>query len=335
MYQPGFAVYITLGHMTRYLDTLPQPWTRAQLEAALFKSHSDVRLSIAETPGGKLWRALQDLDDSVWIFQASTTELLDEISLFGERSKNPTFWHEAHGSEAETHTRAVKRKVFNCTSALMALVDHARHFQRATPVSGYDERLKADFSTPGLHDFLKSLRNYNVHWRIAQTNWVIEHDLKVHSRETRFRVSKAELLMWDGWTASAKDFIARASDTVDVYDVFSTYRKHVQSFYAWHHGSVLDQFHAVLRPYLDYKRIYEGLLKKYNWNLVLSHVPKTANPFQYLRQYLPQHQVERLLIYDHRSDEQVDALVHKLDMEDFCDPPLREKLLALFRQSPA
>lgn len=317
--------------MTRYLDTIPHPWSRDIIETAIFASFSDAREAIEETSGGKLWRALQELEDTIWIFNASTTELLDEICLFGDRSKNPTFWYQPNVNEAEGHTRAVKKKLFHCTSSLMALVDHARNFQRTTPIGEYTDRLKAIFSSPGLHDFLQCLRNYNTHWRIAQANWVIQHDFKSHSREARFTVTKLELLAWDGWTTNAREYIDSASDTIDIYDLFSEYRKHVQGFYAWHKGAILDMHAQILQPYFEYKRLYEGLQKKYSWNSMISHAPKTLNPFQYLDQYLPKHQIERLLAYEHRSKAQVDALIRMLGMEEFCDEALHEKLIALFR----
>ncbi len=318
--------------MTRYLETLQHPWTRAAIETAIVKDFSDARDAIEGTPGGKLWRSLHDLQGTVWILEASTTELLDEICLFGERSKDPTFWHQINTSEAETHTRAVKRKLFNCTSSLMALVDHARNFQILTPIYGYSDRVKTVFSPPGLHDFLQCLRNYNTHWRIAQAHWTIQHDFRAHNRLARFTVTKSELLRWEGWTAKAQEYISAAPDAVDIYDVFSGYRKHVQSFYAWHKGAVLDAYAATLRPYLEYKRLYEGLQKKYKWNLVISQAPKSLNPYQYIGQYLPKHQFERLLAYEHRSEAQVDALIQMLDMEEFCDDALRHKILALFKR---
>jgi hypothetical protein len=317
--------------MTRYLDTIPEPWTREVILTAIFKDFSDARAAIEATPGGQLWRAVEDLDDTIWIFQASVTELLDEICLFADRSKNSTFWEKGNSDEAAGHTRSVKRSLFNCTSALMTLVDHARNFQRDTPVDGYAERLKEDFSTPGLHDFLQCLRNYNTHWRIAQTHWVISHNFQSEGREARFRVTKPELLAWSGWTLPAREFIERADEAIDIYQLFSNYRRHVQSFYAWHKGRVLDHYADTIRQYLEYRRLYEGISKKYEWNLVISHAPKTLNPYQYVGRYLSKNQVARLLAYPHRSEEQVDALIRMLDMEEFCDEALRAKILTLFR----
>ena len=159
--------------MTRYLDTISQPWTRADIERAIFHSFTDAKSAIDETEGGKLWRSIQELKDSVWILDANITDLLDEISLFAERSTNPSFWHEAEGSAAESHTRAVKRKLFNCTASVMALVERARELEREKPVPDYAEQRLRHFAPLGLHDFLQCLRNYNTHWRTSQANWTI------------------------------------------------------------------------------------------------------------------------------------------------------------------
>lgn len=317
--------------MSRYLDSIPQPWSQQSIRKAIFHNFIEARESIEATDGGRLWRRLEELDDTIWIFQFSVTDLLDEICLFGDHSKNAEFWHRANVDEADAHTRAVKRKLFNCTSALMTLVDHARNFQNQTPVQKYGERLKEEFSSPGLHEFMKCLRNYNTHWRIAQANWLITHNFRETKREARFQVTKDELLSWSGWNVDARTFIDKSDSAIDVYKLFSEYREHVQRFYAWHKGAVLDEYAGVIGPYLEHKRIFEGINKGLEWNMLISHAPKGANPYQYISRYLPKNRLERLLSFSHRSEEQVDALIRMMDMEDFCDETLRQKLLALFK----
>jgi hypothetical protein len=316
--------------MTRYLDTVPHPWSHAVIQTAIFKSFTDAKAAIEETEGGRLWRSLNELGDSVYVLETNISDLLDQISLFADQSKTPAFWTQGDGSEAERHTLEVKRKVSNCTAALMALVDHARNFTRASPVPDYAEELTKQFSPPGLHDFLQCLRNYNTHWRIAQANWIISLGREENSRKARFLVTKAELLTWNGWNAKAKDYIEGVTESIDIYEVFFIYRAHVQNFYAWHRGAALRHYHTALRPYLEYKRLYDGISKKCNWNMVISHVPKTLNPLQYLSQYLPPHAVERVLALPHQSRRQVDEIIRLLDMDEFCDDPLRDKVYALF-----
>lgn len=316
--------------MTRYLDTAPLPWNSDVIRTAISKDFTDARTAIEDTDGGRLWRSLQELDDSVYVLETNISELLDEISLFSDRSRNPSFWDQGDGDEAERHTREVKRKLSNCTSALMALVDHARNFTRESPVPEYAEQLKKHFSSPGLHDFLQCLRNYNTHWRIAEANWSITYDCLIKSRQARFLVTREQLLAWDRWNKKARGFIEGIEEAVDIYEIFSVYRANVQKFYAWHRGAVLSEYNAILRQYLEYKRLYLGLTKRSSWNIVISQVPKTLNPLQYLSQYLPPRAVERVLALPHKSKKQVDEILILLDMDEFCDKALRDKMYALF-----
>ena len=147
----------------------------------------------------------------------------------------------------------------------MTLVDHARIFERSYPVQGYAEKLSEEFSTPNLHAFLQDLRNFNSHWRIAEACWEIGTNLQTKSRIARFLVSKEDLLAWSGWKADARQFIRKADDKLDIYNLFETYRKHVTNFYEWHKGRVVEQYSEMIGEYLVYKRQYEGISKKYEW----------------------------------------------------------------------
>lgn len=316
--------------MTRYLDTIPKPWTRTDIETAIFRSFTDAKAAIEETEEGKLWRSIQELEDSVWILNVNISDLIDEISLFAERSQSPSFWYEAEGCAAEQHTREVKRRLFNCTTSVMSLVDHARNFERKTPVPDYQNQLTTHFSTPGIHAFLQDLRNYNSHWRIAQTNWTISLGPAFEGRRARFVVQKKELLAWSNWTLEAKKYIEASVDPIDLHELFFTYREHVHSFYSWHRGAVYAKHSAEIQQYLQYKRNYEGISKMHVWNTTISHLPKDLNPFQYINQYLSKSSIERVLSLPHRSKEQVDAIISLMDMDEFCSAALRKKTYALF-----
>jgi hypothetical protein len=318
--------------MSRYLDNIPQPWSRETIETAVFKGFMEARAAIEDTEGGCLWRALRNLQDSVWILETGVTELLDEISVFADRSRSASFWRNIHANEADTHTKLVKRYIFNCTIALMALVDHARNFQKHYPVDGYADKLAKTFATPGLHTFLQCFRNYNTHWRVAEANWNIKQDFQSGKREVRFVISKSALLEWDGWSSEARGFIDASPNEIDIQQVFFSYRESVHNFYSWHTGAVLDQYAKVYKPYLEYKRIYDGVQHKCYWNALLSHAPKGVNPYEYIGRYLSERQLEAILALRHRSADQVDALIRMLGMEDFCDAELRTKAVSLFRQ---
>ncbi|TWQ40880.1 hypothetical protein FQJ89_03620 [Xanthomonas vasicola] len=314
------------------LENESQPWSREVIEEAYFKNFVRTPEVIDETAGGQLWRSLSDLQDTIWIFQQSATELFDEISVFADRSRDAAFWRQVNSSQADNHTREVKKCIFNCTSSLMTLVDHARSFQEKYPVNGYLDK-KGEVFPSGLHAFLQGFRNYNTHWRVAEANWNIIHDFETRAREVRFFITQKELFRWTGWNTGAKEYIAKSSDPVDVRHIFSQYRKCVHRFYSWHWGEVLSRYAETYQPYLYYKRVLRGIRKKLLWNMLLTHAPKDANPYAYIGKYLSKEQIEKLLALQSRSEAQVDALIEMLDMHELCGPEMRAKAVSIFQGS--
>ncbi|OBS34000.1 hypothetical protein [Pseudomonas syringae] len=317
------------------LETIPHPWTRQHIRQALMSDFTAARKSIDQTEGGRLWRDIGELDDAIWVFSKSTTELLDEISIFGERTKDSEFWSNANDKNGDHFVREVKRKLYYSTSSLMTIVDIARSFNKKWPVEGIVERREMYFTTPGLHDFLQRLRNFSSHWRIAEASWQINSDFKAGVRTARFLVRKDDLLEWNDWGAKARKYIEDAEGSIDVLKIFSQYKKNVQDYYRWHKGALLDEYSKVLRPYFEYKRTYEGLQQALSWNLVLSHFKADSNPYEYLSKYLTDKQIELILSYEHRSEQQVNALIRILDMEEFCDEQLKSKVIEVLNVSSA
>jgi len=66
------------------------------------------------------------------------------------------------------------------------------------------------------------------------------------------------------------------------------------------------------------------------WNMILSNLPTGTNPYQYLVRYFSNEQIEIILSYEHRSEQQVNALITILGMEEFCDAQLKAKVMKIF-----
>lgn len=164
----------------------------------------------------------------------------------------------------------------------MTLVDIARNFDNRHKVDGADIKRAEIFTTPGLHNFLQDLRNFNTHWRIAVANWSINYDMENGTRTAHFQINKEDLLAWSSWTANAKKYIQDLDDSVDLYEILTTYKKQAQTYYAWHKGAVIDQNTQALQQYFEYTKIHEGLRQYQKWNMILSHVKDGTNPYQYL-----------------------------------------------------
>ncbi|HFQ6994625.1 TPA: hypothetical protein ACHSNQ_004638 [Klebsiella pneumoniae] len=321
--------------MTRYLDSIAHPWTLQDIQKAIMSDFTSVQKSIDQTEGGRLWRRIKELDDAIWVFTKSTSELLDKINEFGEKSKDAEFWHRANERNSEEYVREVKRHLYYCTSSLMTVVDISRTLNNKWSLDDLVDKRNEFFSTPGLHDFLQKLRNFSSHWRMAQANWVIKRDFKNGTGVAYFIVSKEELLEWGDWGSKARKYIEEKQGDIDLYEIFTQYKKHVQQYYSWHKGALINEYASILQPFFKYKKIHEGLNQKMMWNMILSNFRPEMNPYQYLARYLSNNQIELILSYEHRSEKQVNALIKILNMEDFCDAQLKAKAMKVFGVCPA
>ncbi|MCP2054329.1 UNVERIFIED_ORG: hypothetical protein J3D59_004189 [Pseudomonas fluorescens] len=320
--------------MTGYLDTIPHPWNRNHIMAAMTQNFAEVKPSIDRTPGGKIWNDLKELDDTVWIFYTSISELIDEICIFGERSKNADFWNSMNEKTADHYTREVKRKLYYCTSSLMTLVEVARNFDTRHEIDGTGTKRTEIFNTPGLHNFLQDLRNFSTHWRIAKANWSINFDMEKFTRTAHFVIPKNDLLEWSKWSPNAKQFIQDLDENVDVYEILTKYKKQAQKYYAWHKGAVIVQRAQELQQYFEYTKIHEGIRQYQKWNMILSHVKADINPFEYLARFLTTSQIETVLSYPRNSEVQVDALIRAVDTYQICDNNMKAKLMEVFSVVP-
>ena len=316
--------------MPKYLETVSHPWTLQDIKTAMTQDFRGVQPSIDQTEGGQIWSSLKELDDTIWIFTTSAAELIDEICVFGERSKATDFWDKTNEKNSDLYVREIKRKLYYCTSAVMTLVEIARNFSRRCHVDGLQDKRTEIFSTPGLHDFLQNLRNFSTHWRIAQANWQINYDFQSGVRTAHFIIGKEELLAWGGWKVEAREFIHQSGASIDLLKVFTQYKKNIQQYYSWHKGAVLDQHASSLQSFFKYKRMHEGLRQYMKWNMILSQAPSGLNPYQYLAQHLTDSQIEVVLSHQHRSEQQVDALINLIDLHEICDENLKSKLMKVF-----
>ncbi|TCP73447.1 hypothetical protein EC849_117134 [Pseudomonas putida] len=314
--------------MPGYLDSTPHPWTKEDIARAAL-DFKTVEASIDSTEGGKIWNDLKELDDTAWILSTSVTELVDEVCMFGERSKSLNFWTKNNEKNAEQYVREVKRKLYYCTSAVMTLVDISRNFGRRWDVVDSLSKRNEFFCTPGLHEFLQGLRNFSTHWRIAEANWLIKTD-ENGIRSTHFTIGRTELLAWSSWTANAKKYINDSGDHIDIQKIFTLYSEQAHEFYGWHKGAVLEQHAHELQKYFNYRRMYEQHMQYMKWNMILSSLPPSFNPYKHLHKYLDNSQLEIVLSYPHRSEQQVNAIIKQIDVQEICDQNLRSKAMKVF-----
>lgn len=202
------------------LSEIEEPWTEHIIRKSIMLDFIDAKRTINLTRGGIIWQELNDLQDTVWIADSCIQDLLDEIAIFDTHSQRDDFWHSVNSAQPSNNKR-IKKYIYCATSAFMSIVDHARIFNSRYPISDYKNKILELFNTPGEHEFIKNLRNYNTHCKITDANWLIEYTTK--GRVVSFNLSKKELKKWNKWCEHSKSFINAQEENINISNIFVSY----------------------------------------------------------------------------------------------------------------
>ncbi len=308
------------------LKNTEEPWSFGNIRDAYFYNFSETKKIIESTEGGLIWKELKNLNDSVWVLNSCTSDLLDEVSDFAHQTTKDGFWDRLNRPQEELYARIVKKFIFCTTSAAMALVDHARKFNQKYPYPEFEKERNERFGSSGIHEFIQKLRNYTSHWRMAEANWEINVDFIKKVSNVTFILKGDELLNWNGWSDQAIKYINSSGDKINIYEVFYKYNEIARKFYQWHKSKILETRSDILKIYFQYKKYLNQLQERTSWNLLVSHIPEGKDPYEYLGNYLTDDQIEEVFSLEYKSIEQVDRLIKILDLHGACDEELRAKI---------
>jgi hypothetical protein len=310
--------------MKMLLSEVCEPWSFDDIKESYFKNFFETESIIDKTEGGQLWKEIINLNESVYVLDSCTSDLLDVINDFAHQTTKNGFWNRLNRPQEELYTRKVKKYIFCTTSAAMALVDHSRNFNKKYPCMDFKKKREEGFGDSGIHDFIQNLRNYFSHWRMAEANWEIS--FSENYRDVKFILKRNELLYWDGWSVQAKKYIESIGEKIDVYELFKKYNDITSKLYEWHKYHILATRSEILNIYFKYKKYLNQIKEQTSWNLILSYIPTGKDPYEYLSEYLTNDQIEEIFSFGYKTTEQVDRLIELLDLHSACDTKLRAKI---------
>lgn len=120
----------------------------------------------------------------------------------------------------------LNRYIFNFLASTSALIDSCRNvmsfYKETTIYEHYKQRVDEQFSNNSVAVFIKDLRNYQMHYKIA---------LPCLSKEEIVSFETYELKQYNKWTKLSKEFIENQGDFIILKSLFETYFKMLEPFY--------------------------------------------------------------------------------------------------------
>lgn len=69
------------------------------------------------------------------------------------------------------------------------------------------------------------------------------------------------------------------------------------------------------------------------WNMILSHFKKQNDAYEHLSKFITNSQIELLLSYEYKSEEQIEKLIEIIDLNNACTPVIRAKIFDLLKKN--
>lgn len=191
---------------------------------------------------------LQGFSDSIYAFDKNFQDLIGLIDfLANDPRAEPLYWLRNRDRLALA-MRDIIRLTHNYVTAALSLIDHTRRLHEKLYGNGdafpeYHARLTVEFALDPLSQFVKCLRQYCQHYRAPNLEVTVSWT-QGDQRPTRaFSLLKTDLESFDGWSTTARKYLATVTEAVDIARMAAEYRDKVIAFYKWYQ-SRQEEIHA-------------------------------------------------------------------------------------------
>lgn len=309
----------------------PVPTDDATLESFVRLFITDAIEVLRFHPGFAVEEKVRSIKTTLCLFERATDDLLEALKRFDAFSRTPEFRYASHETDRMGIETSVRKEIYAFASLAHALQDHCRRVTKHVwNPSSLSTKLAEHFSIEGQHDFVCGLRTALHHLSMVEADWLIRNSGASAISHYVFEV--AELRPVQEWKSTARVFLDRAKDQVDVGSLASDYRQRVKSFYAW----FLGEFEATLpADVADYRRCWyehrrRSARSTYRF-LISEFLKRNIDPYPHLHKYLRTDQLAEVEALSRHSREQVDLIITMADSLGACDNDLRILIYHLFQ----
>jgi hypothetical protein len=195
-----------------------------------------LRKQYDEHPGQATLHLIGRLDRTRQILVTNSRELDEQLEFFADPRKSFQLWAVERRAELNEFLAEIGRFLHNYLASVKTLVDHTRHEMKAayagTALHDEYQAQVDDLFSVGPPAFIQNLRNYTLHYRLADGFAQLSHT-PGQDFETGVFLDRERLLEWDNWSAAAKVWLADQPDRIDFREPLHDYETRVLGFYTW------------------------------------------------------------------------------------------------------
>jgi hypothetical protein len=151
----------------------------------------------------------------------------------------------------------ILRRNHNFVAAAKSLVDHSRVlykklYENSDRFLDYQTEVEKRFVKDPLTQFVIVFRHFCQHYRSPDVSAKMSYTTG-EPLSKKILLRKNDLMEFDGWNTSAKEFIKNADNEIDLQILVSDYHSHVTDFYKWFY-SRLEKIHEPEQKAIEEKQ---------------------------------------------------------------------------------
>jgi hypothetical protein len=214
-----------------------------------------LRDEIVQMPGYHAMIENHRLTNSIHIFDTNYTELMQLIH-FMEQSPEATALLSLRGhNQLREIDSEMLRRLHNFVAGAKSLIDHTRriynkYYKGANSFPEYTTATRDIFATDPLSQFVQDLREYCQHYRTLSLLYVTKYTRETQEEVREVALQIDDLLSYDGWSATAKQFFEGKRGNVAISKPIQDYHDKVLRFYEWFQR---EQYRIHQEDILEYK----------------------------------------------------------------------------------
>lgn len=192
-----------------------------------------------EMPEHKLYRDLKGFDLSLEIFHKNYVMLNTLLLFFTADPRSDHLYTVKNHHKFIEIGKDVVQHLHNYVASAQSLIDHSRRlyrnlYQSTNRFPEYQPKVNTEFAQDPLAQFVICLRQYCQHYKAPSIQVRTTFPNGLDGRPLRrVRISRDNLLTFDGWNKGAKEYLKTVVDAVDVQELATLYHDKVIAFHQW------------------------------------------------------------------------------------------------------
>ena len=184
-----------------------------------FEEHIKLERAILSHPGGKIFKKIEEIERSLYIFDGNFRDLLIDIDEFS-KAENLVFFDVSNKEKLDRILIEIARRLHNFVAAAISLVEHTRKiiselYIDTAFMSEYQSELEKRIITNELIQFVHDLRNFTLHYELPP----VGANLDLNKIQHKLIIDVESFKEWDNWKSLPKKFLASQSSNIFLRDL--------------------------------------------------------------------------------------------------------------------